>query len=203
MRRNRWTVVGLVMLALIPRARATAQSTGTPIFQAPYRAFAKSEIGLSLSDPGDGYAFEGSFRGALSKKVDLGFRIGIADRAEPTSSDLLLGADLRARVLDHSETFPLDGSFTAGLGVQSGTGFTATYLPIGFSMGRRVLIEGSDISLVPYLHPVLTQSFGDDSNLYFAFAFGVDARINPRLDLRFSAAIGDRGGIGFTAAFLR
>ena len=203
MRKHCWMVVGLLLLALLPRVGATAQSTGTPIFQAPYRAFAKSEIGLSLSDPGDGFAFEGSFRGALSQKIDLGFRVGFADRAEPSSTDFLLGTDLRMRVVDHTDAFPLDGSFTAGIGVQSGTGYTVTYLPIGFSMGRRVLIEGSDISLVPYIHPVLTPSFGDESNVYFAFGFGVDARINPRLDLRFSAAIGDRGGIGFSAAFLR
>ena len=90
-----------------------------------------------------------------------------------------------------------------GLGLQSGDGFTVGYLPIGFSMGRRVLIEGSSISLVPYVHPVLTPIFGDGSGADFSLGFGVDARITPRLDLRFSAALGDRDGIGFTVAFLR
>ena len=197
------TLVAGGLLALSPLAPITAQSTGTPIYQAPYRAFAHSEIGISLSDPGNGVALEGSYRTAFSRKVDLGFRGGFADRSGPKGSNLLLGADLRARVLDHNESFPLDGSFTVGLGIQSGDGFTVGYLPIGFSMGRRILIEGSSISLVPYVHPVLTPIFGDGSGTDFTLGFGVDARITPRLDLRFSAGIGDRDGIGFTVAFLR
>ncbi len=191
------------LLALCPPVSLAAQSTGTPIYQAPYRAFAHSEIGISLSDPGDGFALEGSYRTAFSHKIDLGFRGGLADRSGPKGTNLLLGADLRARVLDHNNSFPLDGSFTVGLGLQSGDGFTVGYLPIGFSMGRRVLIEGSSISLVPYVHPVLTPIFGDGSGADFSLGFGVDARITPRLDLRFSAALGDRDGIGFTVAFLR
>ncbi len=178
-----------------------AQSTGTPVYQAPYRAFAGSEIGISLSDPGPGFALEGSYRTTFSSTMDIGFRAGFADGGHRTA--LLVGGDLRARVLDHSDAFPLDGSFTVGLGVASGDGYTVGYLPIGFSMGRRVLVEGSSISLVPFVHPVLTPHFGDASGTDFSLGFGLDARINPRLDVRFSAAIGDRDGIAFTAAFLR
>lgn len=195
----------LVALTVLAGAVAplAAQSTGTPIYQAPYRAFAKSEIGISLSDPGNGFALEGSWRTAINQKMDIGFRGGIADRSGPNGTDLLVGTDFRARVLDHNESFPLDGSFTLGLGVQSGDGYTVGYLPIGFSMGRRVLIEGSSVSLVPYVHPVFTPIFGDGSGSDFSLGFGVDARITPRIDLRFSAALGDRDGIGFTVAFLR
>lgn len=203
MHRNRFVVFAAALVAVAPLASVAAQSTGTPIYAAPYRAFAKSEIGISLSDPGDGFALEGSYRAGFSHKMDIGFRAGIADRSGPNSTDLLVGADLRGRVLDHSESFPLDGSFTVGLGIQTGHGYTVGYLPIGFSMGRRVLLEGSSVSLVPYIHPVLTPIFGDGSGTDFSLGFGVDARITPRLDLRFSAALGDRDGIGFSVAFLR
>lgn len=203
MRKNDLLLVAGALLVIAPQVPVHAQSTGTPIYQAPYRAFAKSEIGVSLSDPGDGFAIEGSYRTAFSRKVDLGFRGGLLDRAGRNGTNLLLGTDLRARVLDHNESFPLDGSFTLGLGIQSGDGFTVGYLPIGFSMGRRVLLEGSSVSLVPYVQPVLTPIFGDGSGTDFSLGFGVDARITPRLDLRFSAALGDRDGIGFTVAFLR
>jgi hypothetical protein len=77
------------------------------------------------------------------------------------------------------------------------------YIPVGFSMGRRILVEGSEISLVPYLHPVLTPTFGDADDVGFSLGFGLDARINPRLDVRFSAAIGDQDGIAFSVAWLR
>lgn len=191
----------LLLALLLPAVPVAAQSTGTPVYVAPYRAFAGSELGLSLSDPGPGFALEGSYRTGMTGTVDAGIRGGIADGGRRTS--LLVGADVRARVLDHTEGFPLDGSFTVGLGMASGDGYTAGYLPIGFSMGRRVLVEGSSVSLVPYIHPVLTPTFGDASGTDFSLGFGLDARINPRLDVRFSAALGDRDGIAFTVAFLR
>jgi len=198
MNRPLWSSLVCVVTLAVP---AAAQSTGTPVYQAPYRAFAGSEIGISLSDPGPGFALEGSYRTAFSSTMDVGIRAGFADGGHRTA--LLVGGDLRARVLDHSDAFPLDGSVTVGLGVSSGDGYTAGYLPIGFTMGRRVLVEGSSISLVPYVHPVLTPHFGDASGTDFSLGFGLDARINPRLDVRFSAAIGDRDGIAFTVAFLR
>jgi hypothetical protein len=191
------------VLLVFPFAVCAGQSTGTPVFQAPYRAFANSEIGISLSEPGSGFDLEGSYRSGFTNSVDLGFRGGFHSGPGPDShTDLLLGTDLRARLVTHSESFPLDGSATVGLGIRSGDGFTVGYVPIGFSMGRRVLIEGSDISLVPYVQPVLRLLFGDAAGTEFSLGFGLDARVTPRLDLRFSAAIGDMSGIGFTAAFL-
>lgn len=196
---RRWYAPIAALTIAIP---AAAQSTGTPVHLAPYRAFANSELGISLSDPGVGFALEGSYRSGLNSSMDGGLRAGLRDRSHGHTS-VLFGGDVRARVLNHSNSFPLDGSFTLGLGFASGDGSTVGYLPIGFSMGRRVLVEGSSVSLVPYFQPVLTAVFGDVDDTDFSLGFGLDARINPRLDLRFSAAIGDRDGIAFTAAFLR
>jgi len=191
----------LLLFPALLAAPLTAQSTGTPVYQAPYRAFANSELGLSLSDPGNGFALEGSWRTGLSPKSDIGLRAGLSDRGNSTA--LLAGADYRMRVLDHNDSFPLDGSFTAGFGLVSGDGFTVGYLPVGFSMGRRILVEGSQISLVPYLHPVLAPRFGDADDVALSLGFGLDARVTPRLDVRFSAALGDQDGIAFTVAWLR
>jgi hypothetical protein len=194
-------VRNVVLAAVLSIAPLAAQSTGTPVYQAPYRAFANSELGLSLSDPGSGFALEGSWRTGLSARSDIGIRAGLSDRGNHTA--LLVGGDYRMRVLDHNDSFPLDGSFTLGLGVATGDGFSVGYLPIGFSMGRRILVEGSQVSLVPYIHPVLTPTFGDAEDTAFSLGFGLDARITPRLDVRFSAAIGDQDGIAFTVAWLR
>lgn len=180
-----------------------AQSTGTPVYQAPYRGFGQSEVAVSFSDPGQGFAVEGSYRTAFNHTIDIGFRGGLADGGRGGTSALLFGTDLRARVLDHNASFPVDGSFTLGVGMSSGDGITVGYLPIGFTMGRRVLIEGSSASLVPFVHPVLTPRFGDGSGTDFSLGFGLDAKVNSRLDLRFSAAIGDRDGIAFTVAWVR
>ena len=191
------------ILLAMPIAVCSAQSSGSPVFQAPYRAFARSEIGISLSEPSAGFDLEGSYRGGLTNTVDLGFRGGFhSGPGTNGGTDALLGADLRARVVTHTESFPFDASATVGLGLQSGHGTTVGRLPVGLSMGRRVLIEGSDISLVPYVQPVLALLFGNGSGTDFSLGFGVDARVTPRLDLRFSAAVGNTSGIGFTAAFL-
>lgn len=196
-------LLGLGLVLAVPTAACAAQETGSPVYQAPYRAFARSEIGISLSEPSAGFDLEGSYRAGLTNTVDLGVRGGFHNGPGPNSqTNTLLGADLRARLVTHTESFPLDASATVGLGVESGHGATVGRLPIGLSMGRRVLIEGSAISLVPYVQPVLTVLFGDADGTDFSLGFGVDARVTPRLDLRFSAAIGNTSGIGFTAAFL-
>lgn len=200
MRRNAATLA-LVACALAATGVA-AQSTGTPVYSAPYRAFARSEFGISLSEPSAGFDLEGSFRGGLTGSTDIGIRGGFHSLPGDAGTDLLLGGDLRARLVTHTESFPFDGSATVGLGIESGNGHTWGQVPIGFSMGRRVLLEGSDISLVPYVQPVLRLLFADASGSDFSLGFGLDARVTPRLDLRFSAAVGDESGIAFTAAFL-
>ena len=53
------------------------------------------------------------------------------------------------------------------------------------------------------VHPVLMPKFGDGSGTDFSIGFGVDAKLNNRLDIRFSAALGDRDGIAFTVAWVR
>jgi hypothetical protein len=193
---------GAALLCLVPPVMA--QSTGSPVFSSPYRAFALSEWAISLSDPGPGYDLEGSYRFAFSRTgtTDLGLRGGVHGGLGPGHNALLLGADFRARLLTHSESFPLDGSLTLGVGMSSRNHTTVGYFPIGFSMGRRVLVEGSSISLVPYVQPVIMPLFADGSGTDVSIGFGLDARMTPRFDLRFSAAVGDVNGVGFTAAFL-
>ena len=86
-----------------------AQSTGTPVFLAPYRSSTRYEFGASLSDPGAGQlAVEGFYRSG-QRKYDFGFRAGLADQGSTTA--FLAGADFRMRVIDQSESFPLDGAF--------------------------------------------------------------------------------------------
>ena len=198
----RTRLIALALPAVII-APVAAQSTGSPVYTAPYRAFTTSEIGFSLSDPGAGTDVEMSYRTRFAPQLDLGFRGGFHSWPGPYGPTYaLLGADLRDRVLQHSEAFPLDGSFTLGLGFESGRGTTVGFLPIGFSMGRRVPLEGSSVSLVPYVQPVLMPLFGDASGTEFSLGFGVDARLARRFDLRLSAAIGDRSGVALTTAFL-
>jgi hypothetical protein len=180
---------------------AFAQSTGTPVFLAPYRAFQRTEFGGSLSDPGSGFALEGFYRFG-QKKYDFGFRGGFQDPGEGETV-FLAGADFRTRIVDHTADFPLDGALTAGIGLNFGSGQSQALVPLGVSFGRRVELEGSDVQFVPYFHPVLVPTFGDRSDLLFALGLGVDIAFNKKFEIRVSGALGDYEGIGVSLAIIR
>lgn len=201
MLRKALATVGLGTLLTLDLA---AQSTATPVFLAPYRAFRRVEYGASVSDPGSGVALEGFYRFG-DKKYDIGFRGGFAD-ANPGRTQFLAGVDFRTRVIDHSADFPLDGAVTAGIGGRFGNGESQAYIPFGLSLGRRVELEDSNVEFTPYFHPVLGPTFGDgnyDSGLLFGLGLGVDVSFNKKFDIRVSGALGDYNGIGISFAILR
>ena len=193
----------LVMLAvLLAPATAAAQSTTMPVFAAPYRAFANSEIGVSLSDPGAGMGVEGFYKYG-HQTWDIGFRGGFWD-TDAGSTPLLLGVDARTRVLTHNADFPLDGALTVGVGAVLADGGNIFHVPVGLSLGRRVDLEGSTVSFVPYFQPVLGLILSDGNNDFaFGVGLGADIRLNPKLDLRFSGGLGDYEGVSISVAWLR
>jgi hypothetical protein len=199
--------VGLVAVALVTAiaGRMTAQETGTPVFKAPYRAFTSHEFGGMLSFPSGAvnFALEG-FYGYGHGAFDIGFRGGLEDLEGNGDTRVLLGADFRTRVIHATERIPLDGAFTLGLGLNAGDGPDVVLIPIGLSLGRRFLLEGSKISFVPYVHPVLVPRFSsDDSNLDAALGLGVDVRFSSTVDFRISGGVGDIEGISLGLAVVR
>ena len=194
-----WLLLGGVCLV----STAAAQATGMPSFNAPYRAFARSEIGLVLSFPnGGGTAFEGAYR-MSSGKFDLGFRGGIFTPGGNANSRLLLGAEARQRVVTHTEDFPLDGALILGIGGQFASGNSALIVPIGLSLGRRVDPKDSKISIVPYAQPTGFLVAGNGpSDFLFALGLGADFRLSPRFDARISAGLGDLEGVSLSAVWV-
>jgi opacity protein-like surface antigen len=196
---------GILVLALLAgsTAAAAAQETGTPIFKAPYRAFENHEFGASLSDPGDfgDVAFEGFYRYGTGQN-DFSARAGFLDRAGGTA--FLIGGDFRTQVVNYSESFPLDGALTLGLGGILGEGDDQFLLPVGISLGRRFDVEGSSTTFVPYLHPNIVPVFGGgDDDVAFTLGLGVDIRFSERWALRASGGLGDIEGVGISAAYIR
>lgn len=194
----------LVLLAvLFAPMTAAAQSTGTPVFAAPYRAFAKSEIGVSLSDMSGSTALEAFYK-AGHDRWDIGFRGGFADGSGSGNTAILLGVDGRTRVLTHNANFPLDGALTVGAGAFLVDQANVFMVPVGLSLGRRVDLEGSTTSFVPYFQPVLTPTFGSgNSDVFFSVGLGADIKFNRNADLRVSGAIGDMDGVSISFAWLR
>jgi hypothetical protein len=183
-------------------APADAQETGTPVFSAPYRAFSTHELGLSLSAPeGADLGLEG-FYSFASGRNDFGLRVGFLDSDD--DADLVLGGRFRARLLTHSQDFPLDGALTVGVGAVFYDGSTVLRVPIGLSLGRRIDDRSSGMSFVPYLHPVLIPTFSEgDDELELALGLGLDIRLTRRFDLRVSGSVGDLEGFAVTFAWVR
>jgi hypothetical protein len=192
-------LLGSALLA----SEGAAQATGLPTFNAPYRAFTRSEIGVVLSFPnGGGTALEGVFRKA-SGKFDIGFRGGFRDPGGVGSTILLVGAEARQRVLSHTLDFPLDGALVVGVGGAFVSRSSALFLPIGLSLGRRIDPEGSQISIVPYVQPTALFVAGSaPSTLLFALGLGADFRFSPRFDARISAGLGDLEGVSLSAVWV-
>ena len=201
-------IVGMAFAALASIAlagNAMAQETGTPVFKSPYRSFVSNEYGLTFSDPGGAdWALEG-FYGYGRERWDIGLRAGLMDQGEDTG--ILVGASGRTRVLQSSESFPLDGALTLGVGAQFSDNATFVMIPIGVSLGRRVLLEGSETSFVPYLHPIVVPVLGDDigDEVQLALGLGVDIKFSRSFDIRVAGAIGDElyEGVSIGVAFIR
>ena len=196
---------GLFVAAMaLAGSRVGAQELFTPMYKAPYRAFQNYELGVGFSQPtGADYALEG-FYGLGRGRNDFGIGVAYLNYAAGESA-VSVGGNFRTRVLQSSEDFPLDGALTLGLGGLFGNGNTLFTVPVGLTVGRRVELEGSNTSFVPYIMPTMIPTFGNgDSRVAFDLGLGVDVRLTRSLDVRVSGALGDadRRGIGVAVAFV-
>jgi hypothetical protein len=196
---TRLLIAGLALSLATPLG---AQTTGMPSYNAPYRAFQRSEIGVVVSFPdGSGTGFEGEYRYARSR-FDIGLRAGMFAPGGGANTALLLGAEARERVITHTADFPLDGAVLVGAGVSLASGESALFIPVGLSLGRRVEPKHSSISIVPYVQPTAFLVSDGGTNIKFSLGFGADFRLSHVLDARFSAGIGDLHGVSLAAVWV-
>ena len=193
----------LLVLAVGSAPSLLGQATGLPSYNAPYRAFTRSEFGAVLSFPeGGGTAFEAAYRMA-SGKFDLGFRGGILSPGGGGDSQLLVGAEARQRVVTHTEDFPLDGALILGIGGRFSSDNSGVIVPVGLSLGRRIDPKDSKISIVPYVQPTGFLMAGNGtSDFLFALGLGADFRLSPKFDARISAGLGDLEGVSLSAVWV-
>jgi len=199
--------IGTILLVAVfaGAGSAAAQVTGMTAFSAPYRAFNSHEFGGTLSFPeGGGVAAEGLY-GFGSGRFDVELRGGFWKPSDPEDTRILAGVNLRQRVLEHSETFPLDGAVVFGLGAQLVENFSRVLVPVGLSLGRRLDVDDSEVSIVPFVQPTgfLTAGSNQDTNLNFALGLGADFRLSRMFDARVSVGLGDLEGFSISAVWLR
>jgi hypothetical protein len=185
-------------------AEGAAQTTGTPSFNAPYRAFTRHEFGGTLSFP-NGYniGVEGQYRFGY-QNFDVGFRGGFLDPDFPGIDNVfVLGAEGRSRMITHTENFPFDGALIVGLAGQFGSGNSLGIVSGGLSLGRRVDPRDTDVSIVPYVEPTIFITSGNGAtDAHFAFGLGADFRLSRVFDARVSVGLGDVEGIAFSAVWV-
>ena len=70
-------------------------------------------------------------------------------------------------------------------------------------MGRRLDLEDSDVSIIPYIQPNLWWFIGDSDEIQFSLGLGADLRLTPRFDLQVSAGVGDVDGISIGGVWVR
>lgn len=196
-----------ILLSLPWAGTGWAQATGTPSYNAPYRAFTRSEFGALLSFPGydAGTAVEGMYRFA-SGLVDVGLKGGLRFNGD---TRVLAGVEARYRVITHKVDFPLDGALVFGGGLDLDGG-TRLWLPVGLSLGRRLQVETSQVSIVPYVQPTLfiasaprpAPATGRSTDAKFALGLGGDFRLSRVFDARVSVGVGDLDGVAIAAVWI-
>ena len=200
----RRSLLVLALVAVLSGAsdRLVAQSTGMPVVLAPERNYSDYTLGATLSDPGPGVAVEGWY-GMVIGPGDITFRAGIWDRNGGRTA-FLVGADYRAPLVQHSEGFPLDGALTVGAGGSFSSAASIFFVPVGFTLGRRLEIKDSDIVVQPYGEPIIHIAFGDTSdNLLFSLGLGFEIQFTDSFALDVTGVLGDLDGISVGFGYLR
>ena len=185
--------------SLFPQA-SKAQATGTPTFFAPARGFGTTEAGLSVSGGGGSGAVgvEGRYGFSLNSS-DISMRAGYVDGGDAGSGSFVAGVEARIPVIGHDRSFPLDGALIFGVGHIFDDSGGETLVPLGLSLGRRIVLDGNDLQLTPYVQP--TVIFQSDSA--FSFGLGLDIHILGIPDIRLNWAEGDLDGFAVSLFWAR
>jgi len=200
---SRFTVLIGVLLLGAGSGSAVGQETGTPVFHAPYRSFERYDFGASASfQRAYQTGIEGYYRRGFGR-LDLGLRAGWMIRDDVADS-FLVGVEGRHPVIAE-DRFPLRGALVTGVGLDF-SGGASVWVPVGLSLGRRLNVENSAVSLVPYLQPTGFFTSVGDTKVAFAMGLGLDLRVSGAFEVRVSGSFGTTAapvGVAVTAAWLR
>jgi len=198
--RHKSLLVFMLFMAALAAQSLSAQATRTPTFFAPTRGFGDAEAGASVSDGGGsgGLGVERRYGFALDKS-DISLRAGFVDGGDAGSGSFVVGAEARVPVIGHDRSFPLDGALIFVVGHSFNDPAGATYVPLGLSLGRRIVLDGNDLQITPYVQP--TVIFQNDSA--FGFGLGLDLHVRGAPDIRLNWGAGDLDGFAVSLFWAR
>ncbi len=192
--RNTW-IIALAFAGLTVATNVSAQ-WDAPSFLAPRPG---EDLGVYLSTQGD-FAVEGIWRQRGS--LNLGVRLGYVDSA---NGRVLVGGETWGPLLSAGPSFPLDASWTFGVGALIGD-VSDLDIPVGLTVGRTFAADPMTIQV--YGHPrvavVVNGDPGpgqDDVELQGRFDIGADALLNRTLKLRVGVTFGQSDALGVGLAW--
>lgn len=186
----------LVLAGLGFAGSASAQAFDVPSFMPPHPG---DDIGGYLTTQGD-FGIQGIWR--QQGNLNLGLRFGYVDY-DRRDGAITIGAETWGEVMEAGRDFPLDITWTLGIGAGFNGG-TLFEVPVGLSLGRVLDTEFMPIQV--YGHPrialaVFSNDAGDDTDLEFLFDLGADFHFNPEWKFRVGATLGDAEAFGVGLAY--
>ena len=202
-------VAGALLICACP---AHSQSLGQFTGAAPLPLNGHS-FGTYVDASSHEVGFVTQLRLSLYPDVDFGFQGGLKrlDYFDADGTALLLGTDFKVAALRMRSGFPLDVSFGAGLGVD--TGDNLSILTMGpMVIASRGYAAGTTGTIEPYAslgmaYASINTTGQDDTGIQFPLRLGLEYRFAP--DLRFAMELqqyygthyGDRGSFSLGTTF--
>ena len=171
-----------------------AAQTIYPSFQQP--RVVSREYNFAVADGQGLTPIVFQWREGTTPRTQLSLDAGLADPGDDLDVVLLVGGQYGRMLSQARADFPLDVLLTGGVFGAFGGG-TYLALPIGVSVGHRFPLEGTSMTVTPYIHPRLALEFvtgdGDNSDIAIGFDLGGNLELTPQLALRVSAMFGGEG----------
>jgi hypothetical protein len=119
---------------------------------------------------------------------------------------VIVGGSMHYQLTTATVDMPFDIVLGGGLGLTAFDDVRLFRIPIGVAVGHRFPLEGT-FAISPYVHPRLSidrTSNGNASNTESNLDIDVGAgfELNPRMQIRIAATLGETDAVGFAFAWL-
>ena len=199
----------VVAAVLAVPAALEAQASNYPSFQ-PTRVVER-EYNFGLADFDGGTALIAQWREGLGNpRLQFTADAGIADNDGNGGSGLIIGGSLHYQLTQASQDMPFDMVLGGGLGFTVFDNVNIMRLPIGVAIGHRFPLEGN-FAISPFVHPRLSYDRRSDdvagtsaprSETNIDLDIGASFELNPQMQIRLAATLGDGNAVGFSFAWL-
>jgi hypothetical protein len=208
---------GFVGAMMLVGSVAGSAQTMYPSFQQPRIASREFNFAIGDGEIEFGNAdinvtpFVFQWREGTTAGTQISFDAGLADPEEGLEDPFMILGGQYARSLARARAdMPLDVLLTVGAFTQFGNDIMFLTVPVGVSVGHRFPIEGTAMSITPYVHPRLALEYTSfefagedesDTDMGISFDVGGNLEFSPQLALRLSASFGDADVIGLSLAW--